>query len=64
MQCLRTTGALSDIPRLGMPRVTSVRQDKYVRRRHLRNPFVTAECTSREVIGNRGRSVCWHKVRN
>ena len=45
----------ADRPRSGRPLVTSVRQDNYVRQRHLRDRFVTAESTSRLVVGKHGR---------
>ena len=40
------TGSLSDRPRPGAPRVTSVRQDNFIRQRHLRDRYVTAESTA------------------
>ena len=53
----RTTGTHADRPRSGRPRVTSIRQDNYIRQRHLRNRFVTAESTSRVLVGNRGHPI-------
>ena len=61
---VRDTGTFADRPRSGRPRVTSVRQDNYVRQRHLRDRFVTAESTSRVVEVNHGRPVSRHTVRN
>jgi transposase len=44
---LRDTGNTSDRPRSGRPRVTTLRQDRYIRFIHLRNRFVTAVHTAR-----------------
>ena len=41
-QRLRQTGTTNDRPRSGRPRVTSRRQDRYMRLTHLRNRFRTA----------------------
>ena len=35
--------------------MTSVRQDNFLRQRHLRDRFVTAESTSRLLVGKLGR---------
>lgn len=43
--------------------MTSVRQDNFIRQRHLRDRFVTAESTSRLVVGNRGRPISRYTVR-
>ena len=56
------TGTFADRPRSGRPRVTSVRQDNFIRR-HLRDRFVTAESTSCVVVGNRARSIRRYTVR-
>lgn len=64
IQRVRDTGTFKDRPRSGRPRVTSVRQDNYIRQRHLRNRFLTAVSTSRVVVGNRGRPISRHTVRN
>ena len=60
---VRVTGTFADRPRSGRPRVTSVRQDNFIRQRHLCDRFVTAESTSRLVVGNRGRSISRYTVR-
>lgn len=61
---VNTTGSLLDRPRSGAPRVTSVRQDNYLRQRHLRDRFLTAQASSSTVIGNRGRTISPNTVRN
>lgn len=53
----RQTGSVSDRRRTGSPRVTSRRQDVYIRQRHLRNRFLTAQSTAVIVVGNRGRQI-------
>ena len=55
---------LSDRPRPGAPRVTSVRQDNFIRQRHLRDRYVTAECTALTINGNRERTISRNTVRN
>lgn len=47
------TGTIADRPRAGAPRVTSLQEDQAIRLRHLRNRFVTATSTSREMFGGR-----------
>lgn len=54
---VRVTGSVSDRPRSGQPRVTSRRQDRFIRLRHLRNRFINCQETASVVIGNRGRPV-------
>lgn len=54
---VRLTGTVSDRPRTGQPRVTSQRQDNYIRQRHLRDRFATAAATASVIIGNRGRPI-------
>ena len=49
----QTTGNGSDRPRSGRPRVTSQRQDQYIRVTHLRNRFQTASVTARTIPGLR-----------
>ena len=49
----QTTGSGSDRPRSGRPRVTSQRQDKYIRVTHLWNRFQTASVTARTIPGLR-----------
>lgn len=56
----RDTGVARDRPRSGRPRVTSQRQDGYIRVMHLRNRFQTGEATARTIPGLRrisGRTV-------
>ena len=53
----RATGSAADHPRSGAPRVTSQRQDQYIRVRHLRNRFLNAAETASVIIGTRGRPV-------
>ena len=48
---LQTTGNGDDRPRSGCPRVTSQRQDQYIRVTHLRNRFQTAGVTARTIPG-------------
>ena len=57
MQRVNVTGTAEDRPRSGAPRVTSVRQDNFIRQRHLRDRYTTAQTTSNVVIGNRGRPI-------
>lgn len=64
LQRYNTTGTASDRPRPGTPRVTTRRQDVYIRQRHLRNRFLTATSTANIVIGNRGRAVSRNTVKN
>ena len=52
---LQQTGSTSDRPRSGQPRVTTQRQDVFIRRRHQRNRFQTASSTARQVVGLRGQ---------
>ena len=63
VQRVRATGTFADRPRSGAPRVTSVRQDNYIRQRHLRDRFLMAESTSRLVIGNRRVPVSRYTIR-
>ena len=53
-QRLAATGSTTDRRRTGQPRVTTSVQDQCIRRRHLRNRFLTAEETGRQVVGRRG----------
>jgi len=48
---LRQTGRTNDIPCNDRPRVTSQRQDRYLRLIHLRNRMITAEDTARRTPG-------------
>jgi len=54
---VNATGTTADRQRLGQPRVTIVRQDNYIRQRHIRNRFATAQSTANAMVGNRGRSI-------
>ena len=60
---VNVTGSLSDRSRPGAPRVTSVQQDNFIRQRHLRDRYVTAESTALTVNGNRGRTISRNTVR-
>ena len=60
---VRVRGTFADRPRSGRARVTSVRQDNFTCQRHLGDRFVTAESTSRVVVGNRGRPISRYTVR-
>jgi len=51
------TVTTADRPCPGKSRITSVRQDNYIRQRHLRNRFATAQSTANAMVGNRGRSI-------
>ena len=57
VQRVNMTGRVEDRPRSGAPRVTSVRQDNFIRQRHLRDRFLTAQGTSNVVVGNHGRPI-------
>ncbi|XP_041357592.1 uncharacterized protein LOC121374552 [Gigantopelta aegis] len=50
---LHQTGSVADRPLLGPQRVTSEREDRYIRLRHLRDRFTTATSTSRVLLGGR-----------
>ena len=63
---INITGSLRDRPRPRPPRVTSVRQDNFIRQRHLRNRLATAisiYSTSPSCLGNRGRHISSNTVR-
>lgn len=47
------TGSTADAPRSGRPRVTTPAQDRFIRLRHLRNRFLTAQSTVNALPGNR-----------
>ena len=57
VQRVNVTGTAANRPRCGAPRVTSVRQDNFIRQRHLRDRYTTAQATSNVVIGNRGQPI-------
>ena len=48
---LRVTGTTADRPRTGRPKVTTPRQDRFIRLQHLRNRFRTAQKTASETPG-------------
>lgn len=50
----RQTGSTNARPRPGRPRVTTPRQDQYIRTLHLRNRFLTAASTARQIRGLHG----------
>ena len=49
------TGSTHDRPRTSQPRVTTQRQDAFIRQLHLRNRFLTPSESSRQVAGRRGQ---------
>ena len=51
--CSRKTWSVADRPRPGPRRVTSQREDRYIRLRHLRDRFATATSTSMELLEGR-----------
>ena len=53
----------ADRPRSGRPRVTSIRQDNFIRQCHLRDRFVTVESMSHVVVCNCGRPISRYTVR-
>ena len=59
----RATGSVKDRPRSGQPRVTTRRQDIFIRQRHLRDRFVTSVSTSKNVVGRHGRHIHPRTVR-
>ncbi len=59
----QTTGTVNDRRRSGTPRVTTDRQDRNIRLRHLRNRFLTAASTARTEVGTRGRLISARTVR-
>ena len=61
-QRLMATGSIADRPRQGQPRVTTPQQDAYIRQLHLRNRFLAAAVTARDVVGRRG-TISEHTVR-
>lgn len=58
-----TTGTVADRPRPGQPRVTTPRQDRAIRHRHLQDRFATAAATARATQGQRGRPISRQTVR-
>ena len=54
------TGSTDTLPGQGRPRITTRQQDRFILTRHLRNRFLTAESTARNIPGLRrisGRTV-------
>ena len=51
------TGSTKDRPRPGAPRVTTRRQDNFIRQRHLRDRFTTAVSTAAGMRGRTGRNI-------
>ena len=62
------TEDVSDRLRSGRPRVTPVRQDRFIRLTHLRNKFQSAAATSRQTRGLKNRRISVgtlrHRLRN
>ena len=48
------SGTTKDRPRPGQPRVTTPRQDIFIRQRHLRERFLTSSSTIRILLGRHG----------
>ena len=48
----RQSGSTADAPRSGRPRVTTPPQDRFIRLRHLRNCFLSAQSTVQALPGN------------
>ena len=63
-QRLRQTGTTNDRPRSGRPRITSRRQDRYMRLTHLRNRFRTAFETALVTPGTHNNRISQDTVRN
>lgn len=61
---LQHTGTTNDRPRSGRPRVTSRRQDQYIRLTHLRNRFRTAVETAQTIHGTHNNRISAGTVRN
>ena len=58
-----TTGSTSERPRSGRPRVTTARDDQFIRTSHLRDRFRTATFTARN-LPNAARQISAQTVRN
>lgn len=54
---IRQTGTSADRPRSGRPRVTTPRQDRYIRLTHLRHRFRTATETARNTPGTHNNRI-------
>lgn len=61
---LRQTGRVADRPRSGRPRVTSQRQDRFIRLSHLRNRHLTATESALNTVGTHNRPIHGKTVRN
>lgn len=61
---LRTTGTTNDRPRSGRPRVTSRRQDRYIRLVHLRDRYRTPGETALNIRGLHNNRISARTVRN
>ena len=57
VQRCNTTGGTRDRPRPGQPWITTPRQDRQIVRHHLRDHFLSATESARNVIGKRGGPV-------
>ncbi|XP_046555272.1 uncharacterized protein LOC124264565 [Haliotis rubra] len=53
VQRYRQTGQTTDRPRTGRPRVTTPREDRYLRTLHLRNRFLTVTSSAALALGRR-----------
>lgn len=60
---LRETGSVKDRPRSGRPRITTHRQDRAIRLRHLRDRFLPATASAAAEIGRHGRHISPQTVR-
>lgn len=58
------TGCTDDRKRSGRPRVTTVRQDRYIINTHLRNRFQTATSTAASITGSHEKKICAQTVRS
>ena len=58
----RQSGSTADAPRSGRPRVTTPAQDRFIRLRHLRNRFLSAQSTVQALPGNQSISRQWETV--
>ena len=61
---LRLTGTTNDRPRSGRPRVTTPRQDRFIRLSHLRDRFRTATETADQTPGLHNNRISDQTVRN
>ena len=59
----RRTGSTSELPRSGRPRVTTARDDQFIRQSHLRDRFLNATYTAQN-LPNAGRRISAQTVRN